>query len=146
MNENKPDANRPYRRTEIDKVFEKVKAAMHLEAVKRGNGNALYQDCYTGKQLNGGDLYDYEHIYSSEWVHSAYKHILTDEQIALVANCTENVGVTLRTLNQSKGKTYPWVWVNNLQNIERHGIDLPLATIAVKRALQGIESMVRRFS
>lgn len=58
----------PYSRFEIDKEFIKVKATMHQAALIRGNSNALYKDCYTGKILNGGDPYDYEHIYGSEWI------------------------------------------------------------------------------
>ena len=46
------DPNRPYRRTEIDKVFTKTKAKMQQAALKRGgDGLALYNDVYTGKTL-----------------------------------------------------------------------------------------------
>lgn len=138
-----PNPHRPYLRFDIDKIFNIVKATMHQEAVKIGNGNALYQDCYTGKTLNGGDPYDYEHIYGSEWVHSAYKHLLTDEQIALVVNCPENVAVTLRTINQSKGKTDPVVWIANPRNMENHQIDLKLALANIKNAKEGIEKKVK---
>lgn len=78
---------------------------MQIEALKRdGDRLALYQDCHTGKTLGGGDPYDYEHISSSEKIFMKYRHILTNEQIAEVLNCTENVAVTLRSINQSKGK------------------------------------------
>ncbi|WP_293010793.1 hypothetical protein, partial [Mongoliibacter sp.] len=134
-------------RFDIDKVFNLVKASMHQEACKRGiNGNALFQDCYTGKTWNGGEAYDYEHIYGSEWVHSAYKHLLTDEEIALVVNCPENVAVTSRSINQSKGKTSPEVWFANPRNIENHGIDLKLAQENIKKAKAGIEKKVKELS
>ncbi|MBW3469255.1 hypothetical protein EGN73_15750 [Arthrospiribacter ruber] len=138
--------SRPYLRFDIDKVFNQVKSAMHQEALKRGNGRAVYQDCYTGKTLLGGDPYDYEHIYGSEWVHSNYKHLLSDEQIALVVNCPENVKVTLRTINQSKGKTDPEVWLANPHNIEKHQIDLRLAMENAKKAKAGIEKMVKQLT
>jgi hypothetical protein len=71
---------------EIDKVFTSVKAAMHAEVCKRGNGIALYQDIYTGLTLRDGDLYDYEHIRSSEEIFTKYKDRLTDEVKALEVN------------------------------------------------------------
>ena len=71
------DSTRPYRRIEIDKVFAKVKSQMHIDALIRGgDGLALYIDLYTGKALRGGDAYDYEHIRSSEEIHSKYKSCL----------------------------------------------------------------------
>ena len=137
-----PNPSRPYLRTEIDKVFNLVKAAMHAEAMKRGNGRALYQDCYTGQTWNGGESYDYEHIYGAEWVHSAYKHLLTDEQIALVVNCPENVAITSRAINQSKGKNHPETWLATPHHVTNNDIDLPFALANVKRAKAGIERMV----
>lgn len=99
------DPNRPYSRLAIDLIFTKTKAAMQKEALIRGgDGLALYTDVYTGKMLRGGDAYDYEHLRSSEALHTQFKSLLTDDQIALVVNCPENVGVTLRCINQSKGK------------------------------------------
>lgn len=97
------DATRPYRRIEIDKVFTKAKALMQVAALLRGKAKGLdkayYQDIYTVKELIGGDPYDYEHIRSSEEIHSKYKSMLTDDQIALVVNCPENIGVTLTFIN-----------------------------------------------
>lgn len=138
--------SRPYMRIEIDKVFTLKKAEMHAAAVNRGGGRALYQDCYTGKTLHGGDPYDYEHIYPSEWVFSTYKHILTDEQIGIVANCPENLKVTLRTINQSKGKTNPENWFGNPTNIANHGIDRSLALKTVQLAKAGIEKAAQQFT
>ena len=132
------DPTRPYRRTEIDIVFAKRKALMQQEALKRGgDGLALYTDCYTGETLRGGDRYDYEHIRSSEMVHSKYKHLLTDEQIALVVNCPENVSVTLRTINQSKLKQAMEDWMGKSDNITKHNINLKL-TLANLKATKDI--------
>ena len=138
------DSNRPYRRTEIDKIFTKTKASMQQEALVRGgDGIALYIDVYTGNTLRGGDPYDYEHLRSSEAVHTQYKSLLTDEQIALVVNCPENVSVTLRCVNQSKGKRRMEEWLANPANITTNAIDLKLTLSNLKKADEGIESMVK---
>ena len=134
---------RPYRRTEIDKVFTKVKASMHQKAFERGNGAAYYTDIYTGKVLRGGDPYDYEHIRSSEELYMRYCDRLTDQEIALVVNCSENVGVTMRTINQSKGKTPIETWLANPLNIARHDINVKLALQHTKLADLGIARTVK---
>lgn len=137
------DSQRPYRRTEIDKIFTKTKACMQQAALIRGgNGIALYIDVYTGKTLRGGDPYDYEHLRSSEAVHTQYKSVLTDEQIALVVNCPENVSVTLRCINQSKGKRKMEDWLSNPANITANGIDLKLTLANLKKADEGIETAI----
>ena len=141
------DIDRPYRRIEIDKVFTKVKAGMQNAALLRGKANgsekAHYQDIYTGKELIGGDPYDYEHIRSSESIYNSYKSILTDDQIALVVNCPENVGVTLTFINKSKGKRKMEDWLANPANILVNGIDLKLTLMNLKKADEGIERIVR---
>lgn len=138
------DPNRPYWRTEIDLAFTKRKTAMHAEALKRsGDGVALFQDCYTGKILRGGDPYDYEHIRSSEEIFMKYRHILTNEQIADVVNCRENVGVTLRTINQSKGKRRMEDWLSSGLNREEFGVDLKYAMGSLKKAEEGILKKIK---
>ena len=138
---------RPYRRIEIDKVFTKVKAGMQAAALLRGKAigmdKALYEDFYTGKELIGGDPYDYEHIRSSEAVYNAYKSILSDDQIAQVVNCAENVSVTLTLINKSKGKRRMEDWLSNPANITANGIDLKLTLGNLKKADEGIERMVK---
>jgi len=141
------DGNRPYRRTDIDIVFTKTKATMQQAALLRGgDGLALYIDCYTGKTLRGGDPYDYEHLRSSESVHTQYKPLLTDEQIALVVNCPENVAVTLTSINKSKGKRSMEDWLANPVNVTTYGIDLKLTLANLKKADEGIERTVRSLS
>jgi hypothetical protein len=138
------DSNRPYSRLAIDKVFTKTKATMQQAALIRGgDGLALYVDCYTGKTLRGGDPYDYEHIRSSEAIHSQYKSLLTDEEIALVVNCPENVAVTLTAINKSKGKRKMEDWLSNATNITANGIDLRLTLTNLKKADEGIERMFK---
>ena len=138
------DSNRSYSRLAIDKVFTKTKATMQQAALIRGgDGLALYIDCYTGKTLRGGDPYDYEHIRSSEAIHSQYKSLLTDEEIALVVNCPENVAVTLTAINKSKGKRKMEDWLNNSSNITANGIDLKLTLTNLKKADEGIDRMFK---
>ncbi|MGM1057233.1 MAG: hypothetical protein ACQEWG_15205 [Bacteroidota bacterium] len=140
------DEDRPYRRIEINKVFTKTKEAMHAAALLRGKSKGLdkahYQDIYTGKDLIGGDPYDYEHIRSSEEIHSKYKSVLTNDQIALVVNCPENIGVTLSFINKSKGKRTMEDWLSNPVNIAGNGIDLKLTLANLKKADEGIVQMV----
>jgi hypothetical protein len=137
------DTNRPYSRLAIDIIFTKNKATMQKAALIRGgDGLALYTDVYTGLTLRGGDPYDYEHIRSSEELFSKYKAILTDVQIALVVNCPENVAVTLRAINQSKGKRRMEDWLSNPANIANYEIDVKLTLTNLKRADNGILRMV----
>jgi isocitrate dehydrogenase len=144
------DKNRPYRRIEIDREFSKVKRIMHSAALSRGKvkgfDQAYYQDIYTGKDLLGGDPYDYEHIRSSEEIHSKYKSILTDEQIALVVNCSENIGVTLSSINKSKGKRRMEDWLNIASNRDLNGIDIKLTLNNLKKADNGIEKKVSQLT
>ena len=136
--------NRPYSRLAIDKIFTKTKATMQQAALIRGgDGLALYTDVYTGKTLRGGDAYDYEHLRSSEAVHTQFKSLLTDDQIALVVNCPENVGVTLSSINKSKGKRKMEDWLANPSNVTVHGIDLILTLSNLRKADEGIERMVK---
>lgn len=138
------DPNRPYSRLSIDLIFTKTKAAMQKEALIRGgDGLALYIDIYTGKTLRGGDAYDYEHLRSSEAIHTQFKSRLTDQKIALVVNCNENVGVTLRCINQSKGKRKMEDWLNNPANIINNNIDLKLTIANLKKADDAIDKMVQ---
>ncbi|MDG2433907.1 hypothetical protein [Flavobacterium sp.] len=137
------DPNRPYSRLAINIIFTNTKATMQKAALIRGgDGLAQYTDVYTGMTLRGGHPYDYEHIRSSEELFSKYKAILSDEQIAFVVNCPENVAVTLRAINQSKGKKRMEDWLSNPANIANYGIDLKLTLTNLKRADNGILRMV----
>lgn len=117
-----------------------------LESGKsKGIDKDLYQDIYIGQELLGGDPYDYEHIRSSHEIHSKFKAFLSNEQIALVVNCHENVGVTLRIINQSKGKRKMEDWLSNITNITTNGIDLKITLANLKKADEGIARMVEIF-
>ncbi|MCL8007605.1 hypothetical protein M8845_09230 [Gelidibacter japonicus] len=134
---------RPYHRTEIDLLFTKVKAQMHQQALTRGgDGIAHYTDCYTGQTIRGGDRYDYEHIRSSEAVFMMYLDRLTNHEIAEVVNCPENVSVTLRTINQSKGKMLMEDWLANPMNISNHGINMEITKRTLANADNGIQRKV----
>lgn len=135
---------RPYHRIEIDLLFTKVKSKLHQEALARGgDGVALYTDCYTGETLRGGDRYDYEHIRSSEEVYMMYRDRLTNHEIAEVVNCPENVAVTLRTINQSKGKRKMEDWLANASNVSNYGIDVAITINALANADRGIQQKVK---
>lgn len=103
------NANRLYSRSEIEKEFKKVKSRMHIEAKKLGKKYygedvAYFEDVYTGEIYKGGDRYEYEHIRSSENIFTKYKSTHTDKEIALIANCTDNVAVTSFEINRHKDK------------------------------------------
>ncbi|WP_452233136.1 hypothetical protein [Lacinutrix sp. MEBiC02595] len=134
-----PNPIRPYHRTEIDLLFTKVKSQMHQEALARGgDGIAMYTDCYTGEILRGGDRYDYEHIRSSESIFMMYRDRLTNTEIAEVVNCPANVSVTLRTINQSKGKIRMEDWMANTNNVSNYNINVSLVKKGIANADKGI--------
>ncbi len=138
------DPTRPYYRVEIDLLFTKIKSQFHQEALIRGNnGKAQFKDCYTGEILRGGDRYDYEHIRSSEAIFMMYRYKLTNLEIAEVVNCQGNVGVTLRTINQSKGKIKMEDWMANNSNISKHNIDKALTKKALLNADKNIRDKVK---
>jgi hypothetical protein len=136
---------RPYHRGEINRAFEKVKAELHAAATLRGNGRAFYRDSYTGAELWGGDPYDYDHIFPSEMIHSRYKDRLTDIQIAKIVNIPENIAVTLRSINQSKGKKDPEIWIQDLRLASSSPIRLDIAASAIQKAKKAIERKASEF-
>lgn len=116
---------------------------MHQQAIARSEyGIALYTDCYTGETLLGGDRYDYEHIRSSEDVFMTYRDRLTNTEIAEVVNCPENIAVTLRTINQSKGKMRMEDWMANSNNVSNHNINLSITKRSIANADLGIKNKV----
>lgn len=139
------DISRPYHRGEINKAFERAKAKLHLEALQRGKGIAFYIDSYTGSELWGGGRYDYDHIYPSEIIHSRYKDKLTDLEIAEILNIPENIAVTLRSINQSKGKKDPENWIKNISTGEASPIKIDIAMKAIEKAKRAIENRALQF-
>lgn len=137
--------HRPYHRAEINKAFERAKALLHLEALQRGRGTAFFIDSYTGAELWGGDRYDYDHIFPSEMIHTRYKDKLTDFEIAEILNITENIAVTLRSINQSKGKKDPELWIKENSKLKTSSINLDIATKAIQRAKLAIEKRAFQF-
>ena len=141
------DPNRPYSRLAIDKVFTKRKQYMHKEALKRGLAFddinlALYNDVYTNLMFRGGDHYEYEHIRSSQSVFEKYKHIHTDEDIALIVNVPENVGVTSFEINNYKNK-HPMETriLNDSNKIALYNIDVKRTKKHLKQADLAMEKM-----
>ncbi|BDC97806.1 hypothetical protein [Persicobacter psychrovividus] len=117
---------------------------MQKEALKRGEAFdgqrlALYTDCYTGKPLRGGDRYDYEHIISAEELFMRYRATHTNEQIAEIVNHPDNVSVTLRSINQFKGKYDLQSRVlDNPMKIDEFGIDLNYAKKSLAKAQRAV--------
>lgn len=132
--------DRPYYRKEIDEVFKKVKVKLHAAAQEKGGGVALFTDCYTGKILRGGEMYDYEHVRSSEELFMLYRDRMTNEQIAEVVNCEGNVKVTTRAINQSKGKRMFEVWCTP-ENRIKYDIS---ETVSAKTLLEADASIKRK--
>ncbi|WP_339702175.1 hypothetical protein [Algoriphagus aquimarinus] len=137
--------SRPYHRGEINRAFERAKALMHAQAIQRGEGRAFYIDAYTGDELWGGDSYDYDHVFSSEMIHSRYKDRLSDIQIAEIVNIPENIAVTLRSINQSKGKKDPELWTQDSRLILSTNIKLGIANRAIALAKSAIEKKASEF-
>lgn len=137
---------RNYNRTAINKVFKLKKTEMHAEALKRGQKenikNAVFTDGYTGKRLLGGSSYEFDHVRSSEYIYKKYKSILTDEEIAQVVNCNENILTTSTKINRAKGKWPLESLLNNTEKKEELGINSLLANQAIKNADEGIKRKV----
>lgn len=138
---------RNYSRTAINKVFTLKKIEMHAEALKRGQKenikNAVFTDGYTGKRLLGGiSKYEFDHVRSSEYIYKKYKSILTDEEIAQVVNCNENILTTSTKINRAKGKWPLESLLNNTKKREELGINSLLANQAIKNADEGIKRKV----
>ena len=139
--------NRPYSRIAIDKEFKIIKAQMHSEALTRGAKenvkNAVFKDAYTGKNLIGGGKYEFDHIRSSENIYNKYKALLTDDEIAKVVNCNENVVATHTDINRAKGKWDLEKLLEDNQKVKTLGINLPLAKHSAKKADEAIKRKVQ---
>ncbi|WP_294961195.1 hypothetical protein [uncultured Flavobacterium sp.] len=138
---------RNYSRIAINKLFTLKKTEMHAEALKRGQKenikNAVFTDGYTGRRLLGGiSNYEFDHVRSSEYIFKKYKSILTDEQIAQVVNCDENILTTSTKINRAKGKWPLESLLNNTEKKEELGINSILANQALKNADEGIKRKV----
>ncbi len=138
---------RNYNRTAINKVFDIKKREMHAKALKRGYNenikNAVFTDGYTGKRLLGGTKYEYDHVRSAEYIYNKYKSILTDDEIAQVVNCNENIITTSTKINRAKGKRPLENLLDNINRKEELGINLKLAIQTLKNADKGIQRKIR---
>lgn len=139
--------NRPYSRIAVDKEFKIIKAQMHSEALTRGAKenvkHAVFKDAYTGKKLIGGGKYEFDHIRSSENIYNKYKAILTDDEIAKVVNCKENVVSTHTNINRAKGKWDLEKLLEDNQKVKILGINLPLAKQTAIKADEAIKRKVQ---
>ena len=139
--------NRPYSRIAIDKEFKIIKAQMHSEALTRGAKenvkNAVFKDAYTGKKLIGGGKYEFDHIRSAENIYNKYKALLTDDEIAKVVNCNENVVATHMDINRAKGKWDLEKLLEDNQKVKKLGINLPITKQTTKKADEAIKRKVQ---
>ena len=141
------DLLRPYSRIEINKQFKRVKNQMHLEALSRGfeyDGKqiAYYTDVYTGLVFRGGENYEYEHIRSSENIHSKFKNVHTDKEIALIVNHRDNIGVTSFEINRFKDRYKIEERILNDDNlIRKFQIDVKLTRQNLGKADKSIQEM-----
>lgn len=129
---------RPYNRIAINKEFNRVKTQLYNEAKQRGVKAkiqyAISTDAYTGKKLLGGSSFEYDHVRSAEFIFNKYKAFLTDDEIAKLVNCRENVVATTRDINRSKGK---WALEKLLDDTPRTralGINTTLSKKAATKA------------
>lgn len=141
------DASRNYSRQAIDKEFTIAKRGMHKEGLRRGQKEnlkeAIFTDGYTGKRLIGGSKYEFDHIISAENIYSKYKSILSDDEIAIVVNCVENITTTSTSINRAKGKMPLDKLLGNKKKAESLGIDLELAKKTLSNAENGIKKKVK---
>ena len=72
----------------------------------------------------------------------AYRDGLTNDEIAIVVNCAENVAVTLRTVNQAKGKMRMEEWMGIANNISVYNINVVLVKEGLVKADKGIKKKV----
>jgi outer membrane protein OmpA-like peptidoglycan-associated protein len=126
---------RSYTRDALNtQLFNKAKKGMHQKALEIGRqGNivnsqgelcAVFNDMYTDLPFKGGDdNYEYDHIISSHVIHSKYKRYFSDNEIAEIINVPENIGVTSRNINRSKGKYEMSQLLKNEQKLATLGID-----------------------
>lgn len=138
---------RPYSRAAINKEFNIVKMQLHNEAKLRGlNSNlkcAISIDAYTGKKLLGGTGYEYDHVRSAEYVFNKYKAFLTDNEIAKVVNCRENIVATQRGINRAKGKWALEKLLNDVEKSRNLGINVTLSKQVANNADDGIKAKVQ---
>lgn len=138
---------RNYNRTAINKVFDIKKREMYAKGLKRGYNenikNAVFTDGYTGKRLLGGTKYEYDHVRSAEYIYNKYKSILTDDEIAQVVNCNENIITTSTKINRAKGKRPLENLLDNINKKKELEINSKLAIQNLKNADKGIQRKIR---
>jgi outer membrane protein OmpA-like peptidoglycan-associated protein len=102
----------------------------------------LYNDIYTGRELRGGDKYQFEHIISAFDVFEMLKGTHTDEEIAEIANNPKNLGPSRTDLNSHKGNRDLKDYIlDHPEKIKRFNIDKKLATNTLTEAKNSIASL-----
>ncbi|MEC4113370.1 hypothetical protein VSO92_04525 [Myroides pelagicus] len=92
--------------------------------------------------------YDYEHVRSSEELFMKFRDKMSNEEIAELVNCKGIVKVTLRSINQSKGKRVFEKWLNdcfkNSHNISREVAERTLKDVDQAIARKAEEILSRK--
>jgi hypothetical protein len=126
-----------YRRDVFEKGFSRVKKELYIET------NNYHIDTYTGKPLNPGEPWDFEHIISAKEFSSIPEVDNLDfETQSRILNHRKNIGFTMRDINKSKSK-YPLVeWLERksngrvLTNSEHYNIDVKKAEKLREKVLE----------
>lgn len=158
------DPNRAYNRDAINKAQKIRVRLLDEEALNRGRKleglpeisdkkdfdrelilnpqHKVFIDVYTGKIIRGGDVYDFEHILSANYLYMILRGTHTDEEIAEIVNNPKNVGVTRRDINiHKKQHNLKEYILDNDEKVERFGIDKNRAKKALIEAENSIDSL-----
>ncbi|MGY6559020.1 MAG: hypothetical protein ACXIT9_07025 [Nitritalea sp.] len=137
---------RPFCRIQIEADFEKQRAKLFAAAVRRGEGIAMFTDCFCGDILRVGDSYAFIHIFSPEEIFEQHQYKLTDEEISSLVNCPENVRVTRRMLRDWKGNKNPKAWLQEMLDSRAGNIDPGLTRETIAKAEKGIKYRLAEMS
>ena len=123
----------PYQRNIFEQEFIKAKAKL-----AQATGN-FHKDTYTQEPLLPGGSWDFDHIISAKAFSELPGVSLLPSQIqAQILSSPENIAVTDRTINKSKGKYDLLTWLTRkssgrqITNVQHYKID----TLAAKTAYQ----------
>ncbi|EIM78428.1 hypothetical protein A3SI_03548 [Nitritalea halalkaliphila LW7] len=130
----------------IEADFEKQCTTLFAAAVRRGEGIAMFTDCFCGDILRVGDPYAFLHVFSPEEIFEIHKDTLTDEEISSLVNCPENVRVTRKMLRDWKGTKNPKVWLQEMLDSRAGNIDPGLTRETIAKAEKGIRFQLRQLS
>lgn len=133
-----------YQRNIFEIDFRKIKAFL---AETTGN---FHTDTYTGKSLEPGGSWDFDHIVSAK-AFSGLKNValLPKKVQSKILSSIPNIAVTERTINKSKGKYELVEWMNRkssgrqITNAQHYGINEMDALLAYQKAINHLTSEIQ---